>query len=191
MSSVSINGFSNSLQRKSISMIQLFTAKNCFSFNHPCWNLKLSLIITKTAILIQLTMQAVFQSLQASLQCPHHALPQVVDRWDESLWDGTAEFLKDKFLHLSHAALGGLEVGGLLACLQTHVLKLELHNLQRKFSISTLGFYMYMNIFRCILSFSQAFFFINNTELKIFGCQNRERIHLMSKRRLRKKLRNE
>ncbi len=64
---------------------------------------------------------------------------------------------------------------------------------QSEYSRRTSALYHNLNNFflslllliRCILSLSQAF--LNNTELKIFG-RIIVRIHLMSKRRLRKKL---
>ena len=69
-------------------------------------------------------MNALLQPLQAALERAHHTLPEVVDGADEALGDGLAQLLEDQLLKLRHALLGRLQVRGLLAGLEAHVLKL-------------------------------------------------------------------
>ena len=76
-----------------------------------------------------LTVQTILQPLQTPLECSHDTLPQVVDGADEFVRDGSAQLLEDQLLHLGHTLLGRLDVGSLLAGLQTDVFKLQLNNL--------------------------------------------------------------
>ncbi len=74
-------------------------------------------------------MHRLLQPFQAPLECAHHALPKVVDRADEPIRDGLAEFMEDKLLELGHTFLCCLQVRGLLASFKTDVLEGQVDDL--------------------------------------------------------------